>query len=52
MAEMARMSKEYIRAARHIIIHPVSKMSEKSKMTDMPNMTARHVMRGLGEVAV
>jgi hypothetical protein len=49
MAEMAGMSKDYIRATRHATIHPVSK---KSEMTEMPNMTATYVMQGLGEVAV
>jgi hypothetical protein len=46
---MAGMSKDYIRATRHATICLVSK---KSKMAEMPNMTARHVMRGLGKVAV
>jgi hypothetical protein len=55
MAEMAKMSEDYVRAARHATIRPVSemsKMSEMSEMAKMPDMTARHVMRGLGEVAV
>jgi hypothetical protein len=43
------MSEDYIRATRHATIHPVSK---KSEMTKMPDMTTRHVMRGLGEVTV
>jgi hypothetical protein len=43
------MSEDYVRAARHATIRPVSEMSE---MAEMPDMTARHVMRGLGEVAV
>jgi hypothetical protein len=49
MAEMAKMSEDYVRAARHATVHPVSEMSE---MTNMPDMTIRHVMQGLGEVAV
>jgi hypothetical protein len=55
MAKMARMfmlsemSQDYVSAARHATICPVSEMSD---MPDMPDMTARHVMRGLGEVAV
>jgi hypothetical protein len=46
MSELSEMSKDYVRAARHATIYPVS------KMPDMPDMTARHVMWGLGEVAV
>jgi hypothetical protein len=49
MSKLSEMSKDYVRAARHATVHPVSKMSE---MTKMPDMTARHVMQGLGEVAV
>jgi hypothetical protein len=49
MSELSKMSKDYVRAARHATIHPVS---EKSEMTEMPDMTTRHVMWGLGEVAV
>jgi hypothetical protein len=49
MSELSEMSEDYVRATRHAIIHPVSEMSE---MAEMPNMTGRHVMRGLGEVAV
>jgi hypothetical protein len=49
MSELSEMSEDYVRATRHATIHPVSKMS---KMAEMPNMTSRHVMRGLGEVAV
>jgi hypothetical protein len=46
MAKMAGMSKDYVRAARHATIHPVSKMA------DMSNMTTRHVMCSLSEPAV
>jgi hypothetical protein len=49
---MAEMAENYVRATRHATICPVSKMSEMSKMAEMPDMTTRHVMRGLGEVAV
>jgi hypothetical protein len=52
MSELSEMSEDYIRAARHATVRPVSKMSEMSEMAEMPNMTTRHVMRGLGEVAV
>jgi hypothetical protein len=52
MSELSEMSKDYVRATRHATICPVSKMSEKSEMTKMPDMTARHVMQGLGKVAV
>jgi hypothetical protein len=41
MSKLSEMSKDYIRAARHATIRPVS---EKSEMTKMPDMTARHVM--------
>jgi hypothetical protein len=49
MSELSEMSKYYVRATRHATIHPVF---EKSKMTKMPDMTTRHVVRGLGEVTV
>jgi hypothetical protein len=49
MSKLSEMSKDYIRATRHATICSVS---EKSEMAEMPNMTARHVMRGLGKVAV
>jgi hypothetical protein len=52
MAEMARMSEDYVRAARHATVCLVSGVSEMPEMPDMPDMTARHVMQGLGEVAV
>jgi hypothetical protein len=41
MSKLSKMSEDYVRAARHATVHPVSEMSE---MTKMPNMTARHVM--------
>jgi hypothetical protein len=46
MSKLSEMSEDYIRATRRATIRPVSEMA------DMPNMTARHVMRGLGKVAV
>jgi hypothetical protein len=46
MAGMSELSEGYVRAARHATICPVSEMAE------VPDMTARHVMQGLGEVAV
>jgi hypothetical protein len=49
MSKLSKMSEDYVRAARHATIHPVS---ERFKMTKMSDMTARHAMRGLGEVAV
>jgi hypothetical protein len=49
MSELSKMSEDYVRATRHATICPVSK---KSEMAEMPNMTTRHVMQGLGEVAV
>jgi hypothetical protein len=49
MSELSEMSEGYVRAARHATICPVSEMS---KMSNMPDMTTRHVMWGLGEVAV
>jgi hypothetical protein len=38
MSELSKMSEDYVMAARHATIHPVSEMSK------MPDMTARHVM--------
>jgi hypothetical protein len=55
MAEMAGMSKlsemsvDYLRAARHATIHPVSEMSKKAKMS---NMITRHVMHSPSKPAV
>jgi hypothetical protein len=49
MSELSEMSEDYVRAARHATICPVSK---KSKMAEMPNMITRHVIWGLGKVAV
>jgi hypothetical protein len=49
MSELSEMSEDYVRAARHATIRSVSDMSN---MPNMPNMTTRHVMWGLGEVAV
>jgi hypothetical protein len=52
MSKLSEMSKDYVRATRHATICPVSEMFEMSEMFKMPDMTTRHVMRGLGEVAV
>jgi hypothetical protein len=41
MFKLSKMSEDYVRAARHATIRPVS---EKFKMAEMPNMTTRHVM--------
>ena len=52
MSELSEMSKDYIRATRHATICPVSEMSEKAEKAEMSNVTTRHVMCSLGEVAV
>ena len=52
MAEMAGMSKDYIRATRDATICPASEMSKMSEMAKMSNMTTRHVMHSLGKPIV
>jgi hypothetical protein len=51
MAEKAKMSEgvQGIQTTARYVVWPVAKNAEMAKM---PNMTVRHVMRGLGKVAV
>jgi hypothetical protein len=51
MAEKAKVSKgvQGIQMTTRHVIWPVA---ENAKMAEMPNMTARHVMQGLGKVKV